>query len=426
MANLVFDSPVTLVVKTPNQKVDDLRIDCALEWSVEQLKRHLSRVYPTKPESQHQRLIYSGQLLNDNLILKDVLREHEEGKHHTVHLVCPMKIETMSSSQSPAVSSAHSLSSSQSENSVPTTPTTYPTDTGGLRYRGAHTQAYPPFNMYHQQMTNVPYNVAMAQGNGYVIPPFMLPPYWMQQMMAQQMAAGGMLPPNVNQQPNFGYPQMPFPWYPQAGNVPAPQVPFMTPPQTPTPPPPQAAHPAPAQAPQPQPAQPQPAQPQANDNVQANANAGPLFDDEEDEDNANRDWLDKIYTLCRIGVLLSIFWFYSSTSRFLLLVLTFVLIYLYQCGFFQIFLRNRGNNRQEIPFQEPEPQQGGEQRPAASADNEQQEDATDGQNGEDTPDNSDEPAVPPPPPGPSAATVAYNFITSFFTSLFPDGAAVQN
>lgn len=51
MANLVFDSPVTLVVKTPNQKVDDLRIDCALEWSVEQLKRHLSRVYPTKPVS---------------------------------------------------------------------------------------------------------------------------------------------------------------------------------------------------------------------------------------------------------------------------------------------------------------------------------------------------------------------------------------
>lgn len=49
MANLVFDSPVTLVVKTPNQKVDDLRIDCALEWSVEQLKRHLSSVYPTKP-----------------------------------------------------------------------------------------------------------------------------------------------------------------------------------------------------------------------------------------------------------------------------------------------------------------------------------------------------------------------------------------
>ena len=135
---------------------------------------------------------------------------------------------------------------------------------------------------------------------------------------------------------------MPFPWYPQAGNVPAPQVPFTTPPQTPAPPPPQAAQPAPAPA--------QAPQPQANENVQANANAGPLFDDEDDEDNANRDWLDKIYTLCRIGILLSIFWFYSSTTRFLLLVLTFVLIYLYQYGFFQIFLRNRGRYFHPFPF----------------------------------------------------------------------------
>lgn len=51
-------------------------------------------------------------------------------------------------------------------------------------------------------MTNVPYNFAMAQGNGYAIPPFMLP-HWMQQMMAQQMAAGRILPPNLNQQPNL-------------------------------------------------------------------------------------------------------------------------------------------------------------------------------------------------------------------------------
>lgn len=121
---------------------------------------------------------------------------------------------------------------------------------------------------------------------------------------------------------------MPYPWYPQAGNVPAAQAPFVTPPQTP--PPQQAAQPA------------QVVQPQANENVQANANAGPLFDDEEDEDNANRDWLDKIYTLCRIGILLSIFWFYSSTSRFLMLVIAFVLIYLYQSGIFQIFRRNGG------------------------------------------------------------------------------------
>ena len=131
---------------------------------------------------------------------------------------------------------------------------------------------------------------------------------------------------------------MPYPWFPQAANFPAPQAPFMTPPpqHVPQTPPQQAAEQA--QAPQ----------PQANENVQANANAGPLFDDEEEEDNANRDWLDKIYTLCRIGILLSIFWFYSSTSRFLVLIITFVLIYLYQSGIFQFF--RRGTFWQKLIF----------------------------------------------------------------------------
>lgn len=125
---------------------------------------------------------------------------------------------------------------------------------------------------------------------------------------------------------------MPYPWLPQAGNFPAPQAPVVTPPpqHVPQTPPQQAAE------------QPQAPQPQGNENIQANANAGPLFDEEEDEENPNRDWLDKIYTLCRIGILLSIFWFYSSTSRFLVLIVTFVLIYLYQSGILRIFRRNGG------------------------------------------------------------------------------------
>lgn len=129
-----------------------------------------------------------------------------------------------------------------------------------------------------------------------------------------------------------GHPQMPYPWLPQAGHFPAPQAPFVAPPpqNVPQTPPQQAAE------------QPQAPQQQVNENVQANANAGPLFDEEEDEENPNRDWLDKIYTLCRIGILLSIFWFYSSTSRFLVLIITFLLIYLYQSGILQIFRRNGG------------------------------------------------------------------------------------
>ena len=70
----------------------------------------------------------------------------------------------------------------------------------------------------------------------------------------------------------------------------------------------------------------------------------------------------------------------------------------------------------------------------SQAQNRPQEDTTDGnteQSGEDIDqgeaDDSTESLAPPsPPPGPSAATVAYNFVTSFFTSLFPSGPGVQN
>ena len=74
-----------------------------------------------------------------------------------------------------------------------------------------------------------------------------------------------------------------------------------------------------------------------------NANVDPAFDADDDEDNFNRDWLDKIYTLCRVGILLSIVWFYSTTGRFVMMLLFMVLVYLYQSGVLQLFARNRNN-----------------------------------------------------------------------------------
>ena len=47
----VVDSPVTLVIKAPNQKYDDQTINCYQNWTVEKLKAHLSDVYPSKPVS---------------------------------------------------------------------------------------------------------------------------------------------------------------------------------------------------------------------------------------------------------------------------------------------------------------------------------------------------------------------------------------
>lgn len=47
----VVDSPVTLVIRAPNQKYDDQTINCYQNWTVEKLKAHLSDVYPSKPVS---------------------------------------------------------------------------------------------------------------------------------------------------------------------------------------------------------------------------------------------------------------------------------------------------------------------------------------------------------------------------------------
>ena len=44
---------VTLVVKAPSQKFADQTIECDLGWTIRKLKKHLSRVYPNKPVSNH-------------------------------------------------------------------------------------------------------------------------------------------------------------------------------------------------------------------------------------------------------------------------------------------------------------------------------------------------------------------------------------
>lgn len=42
---------IKLIIKAPNQRLDDQTIDCDIDWTVHRLKSHLSSVYPTKPVS---------------------------------------------------------------------------------------------------------------------------------------------------------------------------------------------------------------------------------------------------------------------------------------------------------------------------------------------------------------------------------------
>uniref|UniRef100_A0A8C5ZDW0 HERPUD2 n=1 Tax=Marmota marmota marmota TaxID=9994 RepID=A0A8C5ZDW0_MARMA len=50
-----MESPVTLIIKAPNQKYSDQTISCFLNWTVGKLKTHLSNVYPSKPVSVQSR-----------------------------------------------------------------------------------------------------------------------------------------------------------------------------------------------------------------------------------------------------------------------------------------------------------------------------------------------------------------------------------
>jgi len=47
----VGDIPVTIIVKAPTQEIEDQTIHCRLDWTIDQLKRHLTNVYPNEPVS---------------------------------------------------------------------------------------------------------------------------------------------------------------------------------------------------------------------------------------------------------------------------------------------------------------------------------------------------------------------------------------
>ncbi len=46
---------ITLFIKTPNQAHDNQTVEgVSLNWTVKELKMHLSAVYPTRPVSYHE------------------------------------------------------------------------------------------------------------------------------------------------------------------------------------------------------------------------------------------------------------------------------------------------------------------------------------------------------------------------------------
>ncbi|KAK5861757.1 hypothetical protein PBY51_017210 [Eleginops maclovinus] len=411
MDSWAVDSPVTLVLKAPNQKYEDQTINCFLNWTVERLKSHITKVYPSKPLSKDQRLVYSGRLLQDHLQLKDVLRKQDE--YHMMHLVCASHSPPASPSpRSPSMANSSAPDSSSSDSAGSASPANQPASSSssssapgsydGLRYRGGVPQYNP------QSPAGVP-----QWPDGTQVPlqgdlPANMPPHpmympmqmlWWQQMYARHYYMQYQAAVAASQPPSTPPPSSPSssPHQPAQPN------------EAVQPPPPLGPNPAPNPLPENQP---------ANPNIQMNAQGGAVMNDDE----LNRDWLDWLYTVSRAGVLLSIVYFYSSFSRFVMVVGAMLLVYLHQAGWFpfrpdQQNLGGAGGGGGEAapPREEAERHQDIQEMERLMDEGLEDEDS-----GEEGGGGAEDQAAAAPPE-PPFLTTAWSFISTFFTSLIPDG-----
>lgn len=389
------DSPVTLVIKAPNQKYDDQTINCFLNWTVEKLKKHISKVYPSKPSSKDQRLVYSGRLLQDHLQLRDVLRKQDE--YHMVHLVCasrtPPSSPTLGSPVTPTNSSS-SISDSAGPSSSASTPSqdglASPGGSDGLRHRGnpANTLGLNPAAPgVLQRPEGMPLPMQGGPPAGFPVHPMYMPMqmFWWQQMYARHyfvqyqaaMAASRASSTDPSPAPSAGPPTQPA----QPNQPAAPMGP----------------NPAPEDRP-------------GNPNIQLNAQGGAMLNDDE----LNRDWLDWMYTVSRAAILLSIVYFYSSFGRFIMVIGAMLLVYLHQAGWFPF--RAEQQNPEAGEGQQDEAEQNHDMQEMERMMDEGMED-DEGDSGEEGP----EDPVNGGPHQPSFLSAAWSFISTFFTSLIPEG-----
>ncbi|TRY66619.1 hypothetical protein DNTS_034056 [Danionella cerebrum] len=305
---------ISLVVKTPNQFHGDQLIEGVLvDWTVMDLKSHLFKVYPTNPPEKDQRLIHSGKLLQDNLLLRDVFSKLPSDTKPILHLVCSVR------SQLGAQPNSSIIADSQSSHStgLRVDPVT---STDGLRQRG---HAAWPGSSANTSFPVTPTMTHPAFPTYSLYSPQQL--LWLQQVHAAMVAAAS-APIAVSPTASS------LPLGPHQGAVPA-ALPNQAP-----------INDLPANQNAPGPAFINPEE--VNQNLRMNAQGGPVMEDEED---MNRDWLDWVYTASRLGVFLSIVYFYSSMSRFILVMSSLIIIH--TAGWFPFRQRH-----QDRPHNPPPPE----------------------------------------------------------------------
>ncbi|KAG7296511.1 hypothetical protein JYU34_020289 [Plutella xylostella] len=352
---------VTLIVKAPNQQIEDQNIQCQSSWTVKQLKGYLSEVYPSKPSTDEQKIIYSGQLLDDTTILKDVLRIYESQIGHTMHLVCTPRRRTIDPKPTPA-------------------PTVTPPETDGVRRRHVAPEAPATENVNRPETRQNDQNHTVEMQNyltSFVNNYGRVPPYPNNYSFGEYLPVANDPASMANhmmmmQQAYMQYMQQYANMW-QAGNA-VPGVPPMN-----------GTNDVPAQPPAPE---------------------APAVPPENAED-LRRDWLDHIYAASRLAVLFSLVYLYSSPFRLLLVMLLVAAGYLHQIGFFRE-LAVQANN--EPPANQP-PQPAERNNANENVDNATPPEPPVANNANNVADNDNQQSI---------LAVSWMIFSSFFASLIPE------
>ncbi|XP_046398471.1 homocysteine-responsive endoplasmic reticulum-resident ubiquitin-like domain member 2 protein [Ischnura elegans] len=441
-----MEMPVTLIVKAPNQQIEDQTIQCQLNWTVHKLKSHLSEVYPSKPRTEEQKLIYSGHLLHDSSTLKEVLRRYEgqdDGPStHTLHLVCsassPPQCSSSTSNKTPPVA-RDSVPTNGSSSGGPTVGNQVQDNNSaaneevsrdevsrdGLRHRfTSEGQAeveggfsvgggmfINPWAAWAMQTTEGMEQIGMSSSSQQ-----QWQMQWMQQAYAQylaqymQLVQSGAAPQGFFVPTPFGAGMSSDGSGFNNSESSGPGTPVFTPPLN------------------------------NNNNEPAAQDAGADRGDDADALGAdglppgqNRDWIDWIYFGSRFMVFLSIIYFYSTLARVLLVTGIGMAMYLWKVGFFRLQQPPVPNGQRDpvrdADVRDPPPnnaddwnqrpaERGAEAAPDVNNATAEREGAARSED-EEARVNRGHPAVEEIE-APTIWAVTWTFLTSFFTSLIPD------
>ncbi|XP_009641656.1 homocysteine-responsive endoplasmic reticulum-resident ubiquitin-like domain member 1 protein [Egretta garzetta] len=336
---------------------------------------------------EDQKLIYAGKLLLDHQYLRELLPKH--GELHVLHLVYAFKTPaSLQESDAEVKADQPKLPSEDSEE-----PPVSASDSEGQRDSSGGQSSAEASNGL--ETTLHPFR-SVAPGFSAYTTYSMLQMSWLQQIYARQYYMQYLASTAASANPPHAQRSREIPVAPVTPPAPLPdQFPAQNQPGNQN---------AAAQV-----------NAAANQNLRMNAQGGPLM--EEEEDGGNRDWLDWLYSATLFYVFVNIIYFYSSVSRFLLVMGGTVLMYLHHVG----WLPFRRRPVQPFPGNVP---------PQAAVNQDQNNNLQGGNAGR-----ADESEVSPDEgqvsqelqqANPSLMSTAWVFFKTFFASLLPEGPGVTH